>query len=38
VIVHVRARVPSLAHHPLHELDALFGDLAVEITEIIDAS
>ena len=38
VLVHVRARVPSLAHHPLHELDVLFGDLANEIAEIVDAS
>ena len=34
----IRDTVPSLAHHPLHELDVLFGDLANEIAEIVDAS
>jgi hypothetical protein len=33
-LLHVRARVPSLAHHPLHELEVLFGDLKLEIAEI----
>jgi hypothetical protein len=36
-LLHVRAKVPSLAHHPLHQLEDLFGDLRVEIAEIVDS-
>ena len=31
----IRDVVPALAHHPLHQLEALFGDLKLEIDEII---
>jgi hypothetical protein len=37
VLLHIRATVPSLASHPLHELEVLFGDLRVEIDEIVGA-
>jgi hypothetical protein len=36
-LVHIRDRVPSLAHHPLYDLEILFGDLRVEIAEIADS-
>jgi hypothetical protein len=37
VLLHVRDRVPSLAHHPLHQLEPIFGDLRAEIAEITDS-
>ena len=35
-LLHIRATVPSLAHHPLSELEVLFGDLRAAITEFVD--
>ena len=31
----IRDAVPALAHHPLHQLEVLFGDLRNEIDEIV---
>jgi hypothetical protein len=37
VLLHIRAQVPSLAHHPLSELELLFADLRNAIVEIVDS-
>jgi hypothetical protein len=37
VLVRIRSTEPSLAHHPLHELELRYADLFGEIAEIIDS-
>ena len=35
-LLHFRAKAPAFAHHPLHELAIIFGDLRNEIAEVLD--
>jgi hypothetical protein len=37
VVAAIRNNVPSLAHHSRFELEVMFGDLRVDISEIVDA-
>ena len=35
VMLAIRDTVPALAHHPMHRLEELYGDLRNEIDEIV---